>query len=649
MKSLMLAYFALFCFGLGGSLLLALRKLFSGSPFSSWSERIIMQFGLGLASWPILSIIFHRLGLFQHWALYGVFAIPGLVSFAKDLRSLFYSSGEKRSIPRLISRAFSGMDIYVLVVVLLFVVHLYVMVSGSFAIPYLEDGDPYQHANGIKFVASTASSQSWPVRVDHYLEPYPPSYDFILGVLHQLHFEDLLWTMKFVNALFIALSTLFIYFFVLEFWGDKKRALWSSFVLTAIPSFSSHFIFAQALNLTIYFVALYCLAKIRPEDKVFSGWVIAGIITTASILVVQPTTGFFFGFIGGFILLYSLIFSRKLAPKIFVALAGGAALAFAVYWIPVFLKYSWPEIQRQLTLGGGEHRSIWNFADAPAIAYYTFSDFWKVPYANKIDNITGLGFMLVILSLVGIFYALFNVRKNKKLLVPILWFAFTLYGTLGDYFPVRMLPNRFWALLAFVVAIISYDGLVGILRAVKLSRKALGRDVSGYAVVAVVLLVIYSAFVPKYVINNLPWPQHVHDTAPRLKMHLWIKDNLKPNTGVFPACQRSWINSDNMLHELWDPELMRFANKFEGEPYFGWDYFEGIRFNASNLPPALDYSPERVASFLKGKKIGYVLFEDACVINFGANTTRSALENYVSSQKFSIAHQEEANFLLKIN
>src|SRR4030042_1450406 len=100
------------------------------------------------------------------------------------------------------------------------------------------------------------------------MDPYPPGYDLLMGVLLQTA-NSVMWILKFFNALIISVSIAFFYFFAKELMGDKNKALFSTFCLAAVPAFMSHFIWAISLAVPLYFVAFYCLERIKQDKKWF--------------------------------------------------------------------------------------------------------------------------------------------------------------------------------------------------------------------------------------------------------------------------------------------------------------------------------------------------------------------------------------------
>jgi len=99
-------------------------------------------------------------------------------------------------------------NLHMLIALGIFLVSLFVYSSGAFSYPWLEDDDPWHHAAGMKYIA--VEKDVFHASGFMYVNPYPPGYDLLFGVLHQTS-TSLHWTMKFFNALIVSLSILFFY------------------------------------------------------------------------------------------------------------------------------------------------------------------------------------------------------------------------------------------------------------------------------------------------------------------------------------------------------------------------------------------------------------------------------------------------------
>ena len=84
--------------------------------------------------------------------------------------------------------------------------------KGAFNYPYLEDDDSWSHAMGVEYVSIEKTVFEKTSVGFHYIDPYPPAYEMLFGIIHQTN-DSIYWTLKFFNALIISLSIIFFYFF----------------------------------------------------------------------------------------------------------------------------------------------------------------------------------------------------------------------------------------------------------------------------------------------------------------------------------------------------------------------------------------------------------------------------------------------------
>ena len=167
----------------------------------SLDELVVMSVAIGLAVLPLLLWLV-RLTLPLTWYVV-VFVV--LVLFFTGRFASFKFPSPKPLTPRPI----------LLIVFLISILHFSVFLYGSFQYSYLEDSDPLYHAVGAWKVARTYTTVS-----GRYLEPYPPFYDILMGLLVQVT-GDVVWTLKVVNALIISLGILFAFYASREFIGES--------------------------------------------------------------------------------------------------------------------------------------------------------------------------------------------------------------------------------------------------------------------------------------------------------------------------------------------------------------------------------------------------------------------------------------------
>ena len=196
-------------------------------------EKQVMRLGIGLGVFVTLGVIINALGIPVDWRVFLVLAsiAPMVVLIKQKGRFAFPKVKISKESIRLIA-------VLVLVLVSFFMYH-----KGSFSYPYLEDDDPWGHASSAKYVAveKTLFVPEGKERLFQYLDPYPPGYSLVMGVLHQVS-ASISWTLKFFNTVIIVLGIAFFYFFARSFLNNANKALFATFVLFAIPSYLSHFI-----------------------------------------------------------------------------------------------------------------------------------------------------------------------------------------------------------------------------------------------------------------------------------------------------------------------------------------------------------------------------------------------------------------------
>lgn len=199
---LQLIYFALISFGLGFAIwrLLGLKEEDGIAAFFLYGAS-------GLAAFVLLSTVLGFVGL-AIWPVYGAIA---LVAIAAAL----IKGGINLNVPKI--------NLNWVIVLLLFLVHLYVYESGAFSYPWLEDDDPWTHASAVRYVSifnTYTQPESLPI---HYLAPYPPFFDVLLGTIFQVDGTSLQFTLKFFNSLLVSLAIPLFYCWARKRLGTGRR------------------------------------------------------------------------------------------------------------------------------------------------------------------------------------------------------------------------------------------------------------------------------------------------------------------------------------------------------------------------------------------------------------------------------------------
>ncbi len=268
--------FFIYLWGLGFTATYFLRK-----PEHFW-ERQFLNLGIGLGILPILSILLNFLHIPLDWRIFLLLSMA--FPIYRIIRSL--QAKTKPNFSALLKVTKSDLALFAVLAIVL--ASLYMYASGAFSYPYLEDEDPWGHAVGVKYVALEKNAydpELLEAKIDptlSYIDPYPPAYDILMGILHQTS-ADLNWTLKFFNALVISLGFIFFYLFAKGFTENKNKAVLATFILAVIPAYLSHFIWAHSLVITIFFPLLYALQQIKEDKK----WMYIALLIVASVWVSQ--------------------------------------------------------------------------------------------------------------------------------------------------------------------------------------------------------------------------------------------------------------------------------------------------------------------------------------------------------------------------
>ena len=413
--SIILFFFYTLGFGLGASLL--------AKESEDFLERNLMRIGIGLGAMLTFGLLLNLLRIPLDWR---IFLLASILLISIKL----YKNFKKGKIIFKNSKYFS-INTFSLIMILLFSASFYMYTKGAFAYPYLEDDDSWSHAMGVKYVSIEKTVFAGVGNPLHYIDPYPPAYDMLMGILHQTN-NSVYWTLKFFNALIVSLSIIFFYFFVKAFANSSKKALFATFALFAVPAFLSHFIWAIALTMPLFFVSFYAIEKIKDDKR----WWITSAIVIAPTLTSSPTHSTYFGL---FLLIYfigRILVERKFFMYGFLAGFSGLLLSFILWWMPMILTYSLKGTLRSF-LGTASVVNVAGTGDR----VYTLSDFIFAKEVNMINNPIGIGVVLSILALIGLILMIFKYKdmfkkENYNKLVTLLWFVFAFYAVNDFYFAI---------------------------------------------------------------------------------------------------------------------------------------------------------------------------------------------------------------------
>src|SRR3989338_1988041 len=546
--------FFIYLFGLGFTATYFLRKP------EHFLERLIMYAAIGLGVFPILSITLNFLHIPLDWKIFLLLslAFPVYIVGRKIYKKEYHFSFHPTFSPTL-----RKSDLVIIAVLLIFAASLFMYAKGAFAYPYLEDEDPWGHAVGVKYVALEKNAYDPPTSrvgdVDtslSYIDPYPPAYDVMIGILHQTS-SEMQWTIKFFNALIISLGILFFFLFAKEFTQSSGKALLATFFLAAVPAYMSHFIWAHSLAIALLFPALYALLKIQEERN----WVYVAAILIASIWVSQNveqplklTT-----IILIFIIVAGITLRRSVKWEL--TAVGSGILFSMIWWGTMVQKYGfrnflWFFIWGRVFSAGTESvvssvsvknpeilqklLTLWKSftsAGGSASRAYSVNDFLIAKESNMINAPIGIGLVVSLLVLFGLLYVLWKYRssiveeKNSWLAITLFWLIFTFWAVNGATFPVSVArgPFRSWMLLAIPVAILAAEATYLLMR--------IGKKIKVPTMIVLILVVVgvlFTSGIQKYKYNTIIWPtsgSFVQSAEP-FEYGQWFA-TIPPNTLVF--------------------------------------------------------------------------------------------------------------------
>ncbi|MBS3168826.1 hypothetical protein J4216_06875 [Candidatus Woesearchaeota archaeon] len=323
MEFVNLILFFIYTFGIGFTISSILKL-----KYKDYLEITFINIGLGLAGFLVVGVLLNLLHIPLDWKIFLLISLIGPLYWAsKNYNKIFTWNF---NFPKKIRMS----NIFGLIVLALFLFTVLMYSKGAFSYPWLEDGDPWTHLMGVKYISEEKTVFEPVEGIDYffYIDPYPPGFDMLLGVMNQTS-GDIVWTLKFFNILIISLAIPFSYFFFGKLTKSSSKALIGTFILAVLPSFMSHFIWAHSLAITLVPLIFYAALSIEEDHK----WSYAAALFLGSSTLVQPTQPI--KFIALFII-FSLVksFSNKGIWKQYTKVLFIGGILGLLWWGPLILQ-----------------------------------------------------------------------------------------------------------------------------------------------------------------------------------------------------------------------------------------------------------------------------------------------------------------------
>lgn len=568
-------------------------------------ESYFLYLGVGLGFFPFLTIILNLLSIPLAW---WVFLIPALVVPVLNFRRFTIN-------PSFVFNGFK--DIHFLLMLVIFAVLFGIILNGAFVYPYLEDDDSWAHALSAKYVAVEKNLKLEP-NILAYLNPYPPGYAALMGVLHQLN-DSVYWTLKFFNALIVALTIPFFYLFANLLLNSKTKALFSAFVLASLPSFLSHFIWAPSLAMLLIIITLYWMVYFAREKLLaYQSSLLA--VLVAGIFLTQVTHAIKFGILFLAFFIISAIVRKRFNASLFLSGIFGIILSLFWWGSKAFDVLATTQTS---AVAKGKGFILANNIGTGSRAY-TLSEFLFPPHQGLMTNPVGIGWVVSLLALIGvvaIVLVLFLRWKTlglnyKEASIFVLFAAiFTFFGVNSVTFnlPVGLFAFRFWMFLAIPAALLSAYGLWSFSWFLKRVRLA---KLLPFFVLLILAGVTFSSAYPKYSINTsfwspgMLWSYNNSFFLEEIQGFSELRD--MPKTKIFPMCREGFkkIIGNDQLSCAWCMDELEFQKQI------------------------IDKSPADISSFLKNRNYQWLVPEVSCLNTYSGEQLNAKINALLSSGMF---------------
>jgi hypothetical protein len=532
---LAVVFFAFVVSGLGHTVLVFTRANRAANPYTAALETA----GVGVAAFSFLGVVLNLLHVpLRPLPYLAVASVGPLTSIATRLR--------RGKTERPDAQWDTEETLCAIALGMVLIVFFMIYYRGANAYPYLEDDDSWMHAEAALYFAKQHTFSVDPsLRAlgdfAFYLEPYPPTYDVIMGVLRQIH-TSVYETLKLFNVALVTLALANSYLLCREYLESARKGLLAVFILAVLPSFMTHFIWSQSLAMCVFPVAVYAALKALDDPT----WVLVAVLAVASLLVTQPVVSM----MAGVVLLLLLVFvfveeageaeglrasSIPRTLRLLTVGVGGVNLSL-LFWGAQVAKWGIAGIAR---LKGAELTTGWQ--NDYALRHYTLDE-TLFPHPTKIDQATGWGPVVAGALLLGLIAAALAAIQSGRARHLLAWFAVLFYVVFAPTFGLPSWgSDRTWAYLAVPVALLASSGIFAF-------ASLVGRNTPlGPATIIGAALGILATSAPvKIEEETSVWPPGIHwpalrtpdgPASPVLEGFVQMRKVLEPNTRVYCSAE----------------------------------------------------------------------------------------------------------------
>lgn len=633
MSIITIILFFLYMHGLG----FTATKLTKIKEQDSFWEKNLMNLGIGMGIFPVLVLALNLLHIPLDWKI--------LLGISMVFPCIYFLKSAKEGNLKASKDAFklTKSNVFVFIVILIFFFALFMYSSGAFKYPYLEDDDPWSYAEAAKYV-SVEKNLNDPDEMLAFLDPYPPAFASLMGVLHQTS-PSILWTLKFFNALIISLGIIFFFFFAKQFTKDRNIALFSTFVLAMLPCYFTHFIWAISMALPLFFVAIYCFEKIEEDSK----WLLLAALVSAGLMLTHPSKLIKLSVLFVFYFGTKCIMKKRFLKKEFFAAVLGIIIG-AFWWVSNWQGFFLTRANVVDSGGSSGVLSLFSLSkikeyfaqvfaakSGTATQAYTFNDFFIAKTQGMINVQVGFGIMASILLLFGFIYIFKNFKaiikdkdKGYWIITALIWFILMFLNVNSATFnlPIGFISFRSWLILAVPTALICALGLNFLIE----STPKL--NISKELIIAIAIMgILLTSGYQKYALNTASWPPGAGWTSQQeVNSFVWL-NNLPADTKVFTyGTDDTYVIGLDKYSCFWCKDTIEFRKII-------------LQTNAQLLH---DWLQSRGYDYIVISGLSFKHFSKQIGENETQQILPAKIEEIAKSKLFAAAYQTESTFILKI-